>query len=83
MEESRAVPEAGGRIRVVVVDDHDPPPPLRAGKTNRQIAAELEISERTARTHVSNILAKLDLTSRAQAALCGPFAKSLVKVSAE
>jgi DNA-binding NarL/FixJ family response regulator len=42
---------------------------LGAGKTNKEIAAELQISERTARTHVSNILGKLDLTSRTQAAL--------------
>jgi DNA-binding NarL/FixJ family response regulator len=40
-----------------------------AGKANKQIAAELGISERTARTHVSNILRKLGLSSRTQAAL--------------
>ncbi len=39
------------------------------GKANKEIAGELVISERTARTHVSNILAKLDLSSRTQAAL--------------
>jgi DNA-binding NarL/FixJ family response regulator len=55
---------------------------LGAGKTNRQIAAELEISERTARTHVSNILGKLDLTSRTQAALWA-VRQGLAKVSAE
>jgi DNA-binding NarL/FixJ family response regulator len=42
---------------------------LGAGKTNKEIAAALQISERTARTHVSNILAKLGLSSRTQAAL--------------
>jgi DNA-binding NarL/FixJ family response regulator len=40
-----------------------------AGRSNKEIARELEISERTARTHVSNILRKLDLDSRTQAAL--------------
>jgi DNA-binding NarL/FixJ family response regulator len=40
-----------------------------AGKANKEIAAELAITERTARTHVSNILAKLGLSSRTQAAL--------------
>jgi DNA-binding NarL/FixJ family response regulator len=55
---------------------------LGAGNTNRQIAAELEISERTARTHVSNILRKLDLTSRTQAALWA-VREGLMKVSAE
>ena len=39
------------------------------GSSNREIATELVISERTARTHVSNILRKLDLRSRTQAAL--------------
>jgi DNA-binding NarL/FixJ family response regulator len=42
---------------------------LGAGKANKQIAVELSISERTARTHVSNILGKLKLSSRTQAAL--------------
>jgi DNA-binding NarL/FixJ family response regulator len=39
------------------------------GMANKEIAAELEISERTARTHVSNILGKLGVSSRTQAAL--------------
>lgn len=39
------------------------------GRSNHQIANDLIISERTARTHVSNVLRKLQLTSRTQAAL--------------
>jgi DNA-binding NarL/FixJ family response regulator len=39
------------------------------GLPNRAIAESLGITERTARTHVSNILAKLGLSSRTQAAL--------------
>ncbi|MFB6441350.1 response regulator [Streptomyces sp. NPDC056411] len=39
------------------------------GCSNQEIADELVISERTARTHVSNVLRKLQLTSRTQAAL--------------
>jgi DNA-binding NarL/FixJ family response regulator len=42
---------------------------VATGKPNKQIAAELAISERTARTHVSRILRKLGLSSRTQAAL--------------
>jgi DNA-binding NarL/FixJ family response regulator len=40
-----------------------------AGAANKEIALQLGISERTARTHVSNILGKLGLASRTQAAL--------------
>ena len=39
------------------------------GASNRQIARTLVVSERTARTHVSAILFKLNLVSRTQAAL--------------
>ena len=42
---------------------------LARGLSNQQIAEELVISERTARTHISNILAKLHLANRTQAAL--------------
>jgi DNA-binding NarL/FixJ family response regulator len=40
-----------------------------SGKANKEIAVELGIGERTARTHVSNILRKLGLSSRTQLAL--------------
>ena len=39
------------------------------GKSNRDIAEQLFIAEITVRTHVSNILSKLHLASRTQAAL--------------
>jgi DNA-binding NarL/FixJ family response regulator len=55
---------------------------LGAGKDNRAIAADLEISERTARTHVSNILRKLGLSSRTQAALWA-VREGLVDVDAD
>jgi DNA-binding CsgD family transcriptional regulator len=38
------------------------------GRTNRQIAQELFISPKTASVHVSNILAKLEVTGRGEAA---------------
>lgn len=42
---------------------------IARGLSNREIARELSISEPTVRTHVSNILRKLGLKSRTQAAL--------------
>ena len=57
-QESRLTP----REREVIVA-------IASGATNRQIAKDLGVGERTARTHVSNILAKLGLTSRTQAAM--------------
>jgi DNA-binding NarL/FixJ family response regulator len=42
---------------------------IARGEPNKAIATELGITERTARSHVSKILAKLQLTSRTQAAL--------------
>lgn len=42
---------------------------VATGVGNREIAEELHLSEATVRTHVSNILAKLKLESRTQAAL--------------
>ena len=42
---------------------------LARGKTNRQIAGELFIDEKTVKSHVHSILMKLDVSSRTQAAL--------------
>ena len=42
---------------------------IASGMTNQQIARRLGVTERTARAHVSSILAKLGLASRTQAAM--------------
>ena len=42
---------------------------LAQGKANKEIAAALVIGEKTVKTHVSNILSKLGVSSRTQAAL--------------
>lgn len=42
---------------------------VASGKTNQEIADELVLSERTVRTHITNILSKLQLKNRTQAAL--------------
>jgi len=42
---------------------------LAQGKANKEIAAALSIGEKTVKTHVSNILMKLGVQSRTQAAL--------------
>ena len=38
------------------------------GKSNKEIATELEISEATVKTHINNLLSKLGVTDRTQAA---------------
>jgi DNA-binding NarL/FixJ family response regulator len=42
---------------------------IAEARTSREIAADLVISERTARTHVSNVLRKIGVSSRTQAAV--------------
>ena len=42
---------------------------LTQGKTNKEIARELNIAEQTVKTHVSDVLNKLEVPSRTQAAL--------------
>ena len=62
-------PGQGDGIGSLTARERDVLARVARGLPNRQIAADLGITERTARTHVSNILAKLGLASRTQAAL--------------
>jgi DNA-binding CsgD family transcriptional regulator len=65
--------EQGGRgavdpLRGLTAREHEVLRLLAAGRSNREIAAELFIAPKTASVHVSNILAKLRATSRTEAA---------------
>jgi NarL family two-component system response regulator LiaR len=42
---------------------------IASGLTNREIAERMIISEKTVKTHVSNVLSKLGLEDRTQAAI--------------
>ncbi|MBM7586351.1 DNA-binding NarL/FixJ family response regulator [Bacillus pakistanensis] len=42
---------------------------LSKGKSNKEIASSLYITEKTVKTHISNIFAKLEVSDRTQAAL--------------
>ncbi|QCR33685.1 response regulator transcription factor [Lysinibacillus sp. SGAir0095] len=42
---------------------------LTKGKSNREIASSLFVTEKTVKTHISNIFSKLDVQDRTQAAL--------------
>lgn len=42
---------------------------IAQGRSNKEIGGELEIAERTVKTHISNIFAKLELSDRTQAAI--------------
>jgi DNA-binding CsgD family transcriptional regulator len=63
---SRAVP--GSPLSILTSRELDVLRSLASGRSNKEIAAELFISDKTVSVHVSNILAKLGAASRTEAA---------------
>jgi DNA-binding NarL/FixJ family response regulator len=72
-------PEAAARLMRELRAPEDPEPLteretevlrlIAAGRANKEIARDLGIGEKTVKTHVSNVLSKLGVQSRTQAAL--------------
>ncbi|MEH7235914.1 response regulator transcription factor [Bacillus sp. JJ1562] len=62
IQEKKAIEELTNRELDVLKE-------IAKGKSNKEIASSLFITEKTVKTHVSNLLGKLELTDRTQAAL--------------
>ncbi|GAB3667006.1 response regulator [Streptomyces sparsus] len=65
----QGAPGGSGRVGALTEREREVLCLIADGRSNREIARALVLSEKTVKTHVSNILMKLDLSDRTQAAL--------------
>lgn len=68
-EDSQALNETGKQFATLTPRETDVLEQITMGKGNKTIAADLFITEKTVKTHVSNILGKLGVKDRTQAAI--------------
>ena len=66
---SERPPAAAGALDDLTVRERDVLALIAQGRSNKRIAFELGISEKTVKTHVGHVLAKLGVTDRTQAAV--------------
>ena len=69
VETSPTAPLADSRLSELTAREVDVLRLIAHGRSNREIAAALHVGEATAKTHVSNVLAKLGLRDRVQAVI--------------
>ena len=62
-------PVPGGGIDALTPREREVLAQIADGRSNREIARLLHVSEKTVKTHVSSVLAKLGVADRTQAAL--------------